>query len=264
MPGQKFGNQALGATVSRHFEDEGTFTATVIAVRKMGSQHFYTVQYSEGDVEDLDGQEYNVAYELFLRESGWVPDAVDVKPAALKKPSKLSEAARTRIEDVIDLTAATTIAGKHIQNMDASARSAVIATAAKKHRKLENSNVKAAVLEVEYSTICREAFLKHLQAKVATPTAMQHGRRQTLMESQAILARLKIGDWIFASEDMSPGINSEAGYGCIAALHAEEQTGTAEPTIKSVDIQWLMGNRYERHVNVKRLTVVRQQTHQYT
>lgn len=68
-------------------------------------------------------------------------------------------------------------------------------------------------------------------------------------------------------EDNTPiaaSIIAEAGYGCIAALHAEEQTGTTEPTIKSVDIQWLMANRYERHVNVKRLTVVRQQTHQYT
>jgi hypothetical protein len=55
--------------------------------------------------------------------------------------------------------------------------------------------------------------------------------------------------------------NSEAGYGCIAAVHAKEQTGNAEPTIGSVGIQWLMANRYERHVNVKRLTVVREQTH---
>jgi hypothetical protein len=39
--------------------------------------------------------------------------------------------------------------------MDASARSAVIATAEKKHRKLENNNVKAAVLEVQYAALCR-------------------------------------------------------------------------------------------------------------
>ncbi len=105
--------------------------------------------------EDLDEYEYNVAYELWLRETGQPPDAVDVKPTTLKKPTKLSKAARNRIEDVIDLTAASTIAGKHIQNMDASARSAVIATAEKKHRKLENNNVKAAVLEVQYAALCR-------------------------------------------------------------------------------------------------------------
>jgi hypothetical protein len=212
----------------------------------------------------LDADDYNVAYDLFLRESGWQPKTVDEKPTPLKKPTKLSAAARTRIEDVIDLTAATTIAGKHIQNMDASALSAVIATAEKKHRKLENNNVKAAVLEVQYAALCRDAFVKHLQAKMTGPATMQHAKRQTMMENQAVLARLKIGDWVYATEDMSPGINSEAGYGCIAAVHAKEQTGKAEPTIGSVDIQWLMANRYERHVKVERLTVVRKPTHSYT
>jgi hypothetical protein len=172
LPGQKFGNQALGAIVTRHFPDEGNFTATSIAFRKMGTTNVYTVQYTDGDVEDLDADDYNVAYDLFLRESGWQPDTVDEKPTPMKKPTKLSQAARNRIEDVIDLTAATTIAGKHIQNMDASARSAVIATAEKKHRKLENNNVKAAVLEVQYAALCRDAFVKHLQAKVTSPTAM--------------------------------------------------------------------------------------------
>ncbi len=148
----------------------------------------------------------------------------------------------------MDLTAASTIAGKHIQNMDASARSAVIATAEKKHRKLENINVKAAVLEVQYAALCRDAFVKHLQEKVTTPTAMQHCKRQTVIENQVVLARLKIGDWVFATKDMSPGINSEAGYGCIAAVHAKEQTRNIEPTIGSVDIQWSMANLFERHV----------------
>jgi hypothetical protein len=60
----------------------------------------------------------------------------------------LSKAARDRIEAVIDLTAASTIAGKHMESMDESARCAVIETAEKNHRKLENKNVKAAVLEV--------------------------------------------------------------------------------------------------------------------
>ncbi len=209
MPGQKLGNQALGATVTRHFGDEGSFTATITAFRKMGSTNVYTVQYADGDVEDLDGEEYNVAYELLLRESGWQPDDVDVKPTPLKKPTKLSKAARNRIEDVIDLTAASTITGKHIQNMDASARSAVIETAEKNHRKLENKNVKAAVLEVQYAALCRDAFVKHLQEKVTPPTAMQHRRRQIVIENQVVLARLKIGDWVFETEDMSSGINSE-------------------------------------------------------
>ncbi len=90
---------------------------------------------------------------------------------------------------------------------------------------------------------------------------MLHTRRPTLVENQATLAKIKIGDWVFATEDMSPGMNLEAGYGCISALHVKEQIGNVEPTVGSVDIQWLMANRYERHVKVERLTVVRHQTH---
>jgi hypothetical protein len=211
LPGQKFGNHALGVAVIRQFPDEGNFTGTIVAYRKMGSTSIYTVPYADGDVEDLEGDEYNVTYELWLRESGWLPAAVDVKPTSLKKPTKISKASRERIEAVIDLTAASSIAGKHIESMDESARYAVIEMAQKNHLKLENKNIKAAVLEVQYATLCRDAFLQHLSAKVTPPMAMQHARRPTLMENQATLAKLKIGDWIFATEDMSPGMNSEGG-----------------------------------------------------
>ena len=73
----------------REFPEEGKFTGTIMAFRKMGSTNLYTVQYADGDVEDVDGDEYNVAYELWLLESGCVPDAVDVKPTPIKKPTKV-------------------------------------------------------------------------------------------------------------------------------------------------------------------------------
>ncbi len=103
--------------------------------------------------------------------------------------------------------------------------------------------------------------MQHLQGKVTTPTAMQHPRRPTLIENLAILAKLKIGDWVFATEDMSPGKNSEGGYGCISALHMKEQIGHAAPTVGSVDIRWLIANRSERNVKVDRLTVVMHEKH---
>ena len=268
LPGQKFGNEAIGTNVTRQFGDEGSFTGIVAAFRKMGSNHVYTVQYVDGDVEDVDIGEYNLGFEMFLRESGWKPEALalqeDVKPTTRKKPTKINTAARDRIEAVIDLTTASSIAGKHIDSMDDSSRCAVIELAQKNHRKLENKNVKAAVLEVQYAGLCREAFLQHLQAKVTPANAMQHPRRPTLMENQATLAKLTIGDWVFATEDMSPRVNSEAGYGCISALHLKEQIGDAEPTVESVDLRWLIANRSERRVQVARLKVVKHEKHKYT
>ncbi len=224
----------------------------------MGSTHLYTVQYT-------DTEEYNYAYEMWLRESGWEPEDLEVPTAAaptvLKKPTKLSKAARDRIEEVIDLTAASTIAGKHNESMTEIARCAVIERAEKNHRKLENNNVKSAVLEVQYATLCQEAFVKHLKDKITLPTAMQHQRRKTIVEDLILLASIKIGDWVFATDHISPGVNSEGGYGFITAIHLREKIGDVEPTVGTVDIHWLIANRFERHVKVKRPTVVRIHVH---
>ncbi len=67
---QKSGNEAIGVAVTREFPDEDNFTGTVVAVRKMGCAHVYTVQYPDGDVEELDEQQYISAYALWLLESG--------------------------------------------------------------------------------------------------------------------------------------------------------------------------------------------------
>ncbi len=60
----------MGVTVTRVFAGEGNFTGTIVAVRKMGCTHVYTVQYTDGDVEELEEEEFVCAYELWRRESG--------------------------------------------------------------------------------------------------------------------------------------------------------------------------------------------------
>ncbi len=172
------------------------------------------------------------------------------------KTTTIRAIARKRIEEVIDLTASSTIAGKHLQSMSEKEKSTVIATAEKNHK-----NVKAAVLEVQYAALCHNAFVAHLQQKVTPGTEMQHTRRKTLVEEQGLLAKVKIGDWIFATDDMSPGKNSEGRFGCIVALHYKDQCvasakGDVDPIISSVDAHWLITNRLERHVKIERLRVV--------
>ena len=140
--------------------------------------------------------------------------------------------------------------------MSEDAKTAVIETAEKTHKKLENKNVKAAVLEVQYAELCHKAFVEHLTQNVTPVNEMQHGRRQTLIEEQGLLAKVKIGDWVLATEDMSSGINSEGGYGCVTKGNYKEQEGTLEPLLASVDIHFLISNKLERHVKLERLTVV--------
>ncbi len=174
----------------------------------------------------------------------------DFKPATQNKATKLCKAARDRIEEVIDLTAAWTITGKHLKNMSDSLKEAVIETAEKNHKKLENKNVKSAVLEVQYAVLCHAAFVEHLKEKVTPATQMQHGRRQRIIEEQEVLAKIKIGDCVFATDDMSPGMNSEGRYGCVIAGNYKEKVGDSELLLASVDVHWHISNGFERHVKL--------------
>jgi hypothetical protein len=90
-------------------------------------------------VEDLNTEEYNHAYEMWLRQTGWEPEDQVIKLDAASqgfktKSAKLRGTARKRIEEVIDLTAATTIAGKHLQSMTKNEKSTVIETSEKNHK----------------------------------------------------------------------------------------------------------------------------------
>jgi hypothetical protein len=95
LPKQKFGARAIGESVARDFGADGVFTGTITASRKEGGTHLYTVKYSDGDVEDLDTEEYNHAYEMWLRQIGWEPEDqlinLDAASGLKGKPRKLGE-----------------------------------------------------------------------------------------------------------------------------------------------------------------------------
>ena len=64
--------EAIGALVERDFGDDGVFVGTVIGFseEKDGGK-LYRVKYSDGDIEDLDQEEYNFAYAMKLKSDGW-------------------------------------------------------------------------------------------------------------------------------------------------------------------------------------------------
>ncbi len=74
--GQKFGVLAIGEAVCRDF---GADNGTINAFRREGSDDLYTVRYTDGDQEDLDLEEYNFAYSLWLTEEGWEAEEDDLQ-----------------------------------------------------------------------------------------------------------------------------------------------------------------------------------------
>jgi hypothetical protein len=74
---QKFGVLAIGEAVCRDFGSDGIFYGTINTFRREGSEDLYTVRYTDGDQEDLDLEEYNFAYALWLTEEGWQAEEED-------------------------------------------------------------------------------------------------------------------------------------------------------------------------------------------
>jgi hypothetical protein len=81
---QPFGVNAIGTTVCREFGTDGVFYGVISAFHTVtGKEDLYTVEYNDGDVEDLDLEEYNYAYALWLKEEGWQVD--EAEPNAVYK-----------------------------------------------------------------------------------------------------------------------------------------------------------------------------------
>jgi hypothetical protein len=59
---QPFGMNAIGTTVCREFGSDGVFYGVISAFgSSKGTQGLYQVEYNDGDVEDMDLEEYNYA-----------------------------------------------------------------------------------------------------------------------------------------------------------------------------------------------------------
>ncbi len=116
LPTQKCGARAIGESVSRDFGADGVFTGTITAFRREGGTHLYTVEYSDGDVKDLDMEEYNHAYEMWLRQTGWEPEDqpinFDATSGLKRKPKKLGELQGNELKKL--LTSLGVCNGRHV------------------------------------------------------------------------------------------------------------------------------------------------------
>jgi hypothetical protein len=123
-------------------------------------------------------------------------------------------------------------------------------------KKNENKIVKDAVVAVAYANACKKAFIEHLQHCQREVSAMVHAKRRTVIEEQGILATIKVGDWIDAESDYSVGITSDGGIGCVFGLHEELHDAEGAKRIIAVDVHYIVDNRKERRVLLKRCIVI--------
>jgi hypothetical protein len=116
--------------------------------------------------------------------------------------------------------------------------------------------VKDAVVAVAYADACKKAFVEHLITYQREASAMVHPRRRIIIEEQGILATIKVGDWIDAESDYSVGLTSDGGIGCVFGLHEELHGVEGVPRAIAVDVHYIVDNRKERRVLLKRCVVI--------
>ena len=262
------------------------------AYRKSGQGGLYTIQYTDGDLEDMDIEEYNFAYALWLKEEGWdieegdvadvQAEAVPDKSAQKKNQKKVrslfqiqkhlivaymnalllkadgtgTAVKRKKLLDIVDLTSTASIAGKHLKDMNNTDKDAVVDKLTKTAKRSENKAVKAAVLAVTYDAACHAAFVKHLEEGQMEVKDMVHRKRKTIIEEQGFLSTIKVGDWVDVEADCSPGLNSDGGIGCVFGLHTEKVGDDGGVRTIALDIHYIVFNRKERGVELKRCVVI--------
>ena len=77
---QQFGAAAIGTFVARDFGEAGIFNGQITAFNagECVEEELYSVEYEDGDKEDLDREEYNYAYALYLQEEGWTLEDAEI------------------------------------------------------------------------------------------------------------------------------------------------------------------------------------------
>jgi len=73
---QPNGLEAVGFDVCRDFGQDGFFEGTVVGFEfDAQGDSLYCIEYTDGDKEDLDQEEFNYAYALHMKRQGW--DLID-------------------------------------------------------------------------------------------------------------------------------------------------------------------------------------------
>jgi hypothetical protein len=84
--------EAVGQKVAKDFGEQGVFFGSIISVEydsddEAKEKPFYVVQYTDGDKEDLNEEEYGYAHELCFQMELDAADEVDVDSATDEEES---------------------------------------------------------------------------------------------------------------------------------------------------------------------------------
>jgi hypothetical protein len=113
------------------------------------------------------------------------------------------------------------------------------------------------VLEEKYATLVLQKLQEHLQKQNASVAEMVHIAPKTIWEERELLAKVNVRDWVNVGYEYLPGTCSDGGIGVITSLiNLCDDPTTCDPDKLYATVKYIIGNRVEHSIDMKRLTVV--------
>jgi hypothetical protein len=117
--------------------------------------------------------------------------------------------------------------------------------------------VKLAVLEEKYAARVLLRLQEHLRTQNVPTTEMVHIAPKTIWEEREMLSQVNVGDWVNVDYEYLPGTCSDGGVGVITSLiNLCDDPSTRDPDKLFAAVKYIVGNRVEHSIDMKRLTIV--------
>jgi hypothetical protein len=149
----------------------------------------------------------------------------------------------------IDLTPASSIAGKTIDDLSVENKEAFHSTIHKNLKKSINKNVKDLVLGVAHSKALEDINMKHLALSVVPAAQMIHKLKPTMKQLFDTEGQIKIGDYVEVLYEYAPGTCSDGGVGTIMEIVTDED-GKSWLTVS-----YVLDKRIETRIDETRITI---------
>ena len=113
------------------------------------------------------------------------------------------------------------------------------------------------MLEEKYAARVLLRLQEHLRTQNVPTTEMVHIAPKTIWEEREMLSQVNVGDWVNVDYEYLPGTCSDGGVGVITSLiNLCDDPSTRDPDKLFAAVKYIVGNRVEHSIDMKRLTIV--------
>ncbi len=149
----------------------------------------------------------------------------------------------------IDLTSASSIAGKTLDTLSVENKEAFNSKIHKNLKKSIDKNMKDVVLGVAHSKALEDMNIKHLTLSVVPTSQMIHKLKPTMKQLFDTEGQIKVGGCVKVLYEYAPGACSDGGVGTVVKIETDDD-GKSWLTVS-----YVLDNRIETGIDESRITI---------